>query len=124
MIADLVAASVAYRFGTSITRPPARIQWLTDNGPCYVARETVAFIKSMGFEVCTTPPYSPQSNGMAEGLVKTIKRDYAHVTHLPSAAAVMALLPTWFEDYNDHAPHKALRLLAPREYIKIRKQAA
>lgn len=124
MIAGLIATSVAYRFGVGATRLPARIQWLADNSSCYIARETVTFIKSLGFEVCTTPPCSPQSNGMAEALVKTIKRDYAYVSRLPSASAVMALLPIWFEDDNTCAPHKSSRLMAPREHIRSRKQAA
>jgi hypothetical protein len=46
------------------------------NGPCYVSRDTVAFAKELGFEVCTTLAYSPESNRMAEAFVKTFKRDY------------------------------------------------
>ena len=71
MVTDLLAQSIQNRFGADTTKVPSRIQWLTDNGPCYVARETVAFARAAGFEVCTTPPYSPQSNGMAEAYVFT-----------------------------------------------------
>ena len=124
MVTDLLAQSIQNRFGTNTTKVPSRIQWLTDNGPCYVARETVAFARAAGFEVCTTPPYSPQSNGMAEALVKTIKRDYAYVTDLPSASAVLAMLEGWFEDYNSKAPHKGLRWMAPRDYRDALKQAS
>ncbi len=63
------------RFG-SIDRLPEPIEWLSDNGPAYIARETIAFAESVGFEVCTPPFYSPESNGMAEAFVKTFKRDY------------------------------------------------
>ena len=55
-----------------------------------VANNTVRFLRSMGFEVCTTRPYSPENNGMAEG--------------------------EWFEEYNNHAPHKALGMMSPRDY--------
>ena len=52
---------------------PHPLEWLTDNGCCYTAKETRAFASSLGFVVCTTPVRSPQSNGMAEAFVKTLK---------------------------------------------------
>jgi hypothetical protein len=33
--------------------------------------------------------------------VKTFKRDYAQLSILPDAETVIALLPAWFEDYNE-----------------------
>jgi transposase InsO family protein len=117
MIRDLMAESVLYRFG-EVDKLPKAIQWLSDNGSCYTARETVRFGRELGFEVCTTPPYSPESNGMAEAMVKTFKRDYAWVGDLSSADAVFKQLPGWFDDYNEHAPHKGLKMMSPRQYIR------
>ncbi len=48
----------------------------------------------------TTPIESPQSNGMAEAFVKTLKRDYARVNPRPDAASVLRQLDGWFEHYN------------------------
>jgi transposase InsO family protein len=117
MIRDLMTESMLYRFG-SVDRLPSKIQWLSDNGSCYTARKTVAFGRSLGFEICTTAPYSPESNGMAEAFVKTFKRDYVWLGDLSSAEAVMRQLPDWFEDYNENAPHKGLKMMSPRQYIQ------
>lgn len=117
MIRDLMAESVLYRFG-DVHKLPKAIQWLSDNGSCYTARETVRFGRELGFDICTTPPYSPESNGMAEAMVKTFKRDYVWVGDLSSADAVFKQLPNWFDDYNEHAPHKGLKMMSPRQYIR------
>jgi transposase InsO family protein len=117
MIRDLMAESIEYRFGM-INKLPRRIQWLSDNGPAYIARETRNFAKMMGLEVCTTPYYSPESNGMAESFVKTFKRDYVHINILTDAITVMKQLPGWFSDYNENHPHKGLKMMSPLEYRK------
>ena len=123
MIRDLMVSTMQHRFGNIDTLPHS-IQWLSDNGPCYVARETVIFGKSIGLEICTTRPYSPESNGMAEAFVKTFKRDYVWLGDLSSAKRVMEQLPDWFNDYNENAPHKGLNMMSPREYIRDRRLAA
>ena len=107
MVRDLMAESIEYRFG-NVDRIPRPIQWLSDNGPAYTANETVSFGRMIGFEVCTTPAYSPESNGMAEAFVKTFKRDYIYPARLESAQKVIKMLAEFFEDYNENAPHKGL----------------
>jgi len=72
----------------------------------------------------TTPIESPQSNGMAEAFVKTLKRDYARVNPRPDAASVLRQLDGWFEHYNAVHPHKALGYLAPRGFRKQLEETA
>lgn len=120
MIRDLMAETVLYRFG-EVEQLPHTIQWLTDNGSCYTARETVLFGRSLGLSICTTPPYSPESNGMAEAFVKTFKRDYVWLGDLSSAQRVIEQLPAWFDDYNDNAPHKGLNMLSPRQFKRLKR---
>ena len=74
-VRDLMLAAVEHRFGL-VNRLPVTIEWLSDNGSCYVAGETRSFARDIGLEPRTTPIESPQSNGMAEAFVRTIKRDY------------------------------------------------
>ena len=116
MIRDLMLESVERRFGTQ--RVPAPIQWLSDNGSCYRANDTIDFAIGLGLVPCFTPVRSPQSNGMAESFVKTFKRDYVYVHDRPDARTVLAQLAAWFEDYNEIHPHKSLRLKSPREFIR------
>lgn len=113
---DLMAEAVERRFGPEARTTPHPVEWLTDNGPIFTAHDTREFGRSLGLLVCTTPAYSPESNGMAEAFVKTFKRDYAYVHELPSAAAVLAAAPLWVTDYNESHPHRGLGMKSPREY--------
>ena len=118
-VRDLMLTAVEHRFGP-VNRLPSIIEWLTDNGSGYTAHETKRFARDIGFEPRTTPVESPQSNGMAEAFVRTIKRDYARVSPLPNAEAVIRQLPIWFDHYNTVHPHRALRYRSPREFIASR----
>jgi|GEM_PF-3049390 len=104
--------NVEHRFGqvNALAEP---IEWLTDNGSYYTAPDTRRFARNIGFVPCTTPFESPQSNGMAEAFVRTLKRDYARVDPKPDARTVIEQLPRWFAHYNTVHPHRAPRLSLP-----------
>ena len=114
-IRDLMVESVERRFGL-VDKLPKPIEWLSDNGSPYTAGETRALARAIGLVPCTTPIESPQSNGMAEAFVKTIKRDYARVSAKPDAASVLRQLDSWFAHYNHVHPHKSLGYRSPREF--------
>ena len=90
-----MVAIVERRYG-QVNRVPEPIEWLTDNGSCYIARNTRAFARGIGLIPRTTPVSSPQSNGMAEAFVRTLKRDYVRVNPRPNAQSVVDQLPGWF----------------------------
>jgi len=56
------------------------------NGSGYTADDTRRFAVAIGLKPLTTPVCSPQSNGMAESFVKTMKRDYVAFMLKPDAA--------------------------------------
>jgi putative transposase len=91
-VQDLMVAMVEHRYG-QVNRVPEQIEWLTDNGSCYTARNTRAFDWGIGLIPRTTPVSSPQSNGMAEAFVRTIKRDYVRVNPRLNAQSVIDQLP-------------------------------
>lgn len=116
-IEELMVSAVEKRFGASL-RAPREIQWLTDRGSIYRAKSVKTIAQHLNLQCCYTRAYSPESNGMAEALVKTIKRDYVYQADCFSAEIVLKLLPEWFADYNHVAPHSALGMQSPVEYKK------
>jgi putative transposase len=54
-----------------------------------MAYDTKSLAREIGLEPRTTPVQSPQSNGMAEAFVRTIKRDYVRVSPILDARPVM-----------------------------------
>jgi putative transposase len=115
-IIKLMDQTVTFRFGEFVEKLPHPIQWLTDQGPQYKADQTKQYGTDWGFDVRTTPAYSPESNGMAEAFVKLFKRDYVYTNELWTAEAVLRRLPEWFADYNRHHPHSGLNMKSPLEY--------
>ena len=99
----LLVAAVEHRFGR-VNRLPLTIEWLSDNGSCYLASDTRSFARVIGLELRTTPIESPQSNGMAEAFVRTIKRDYVRASARSDAQTVLKKLPSWITHYNEVHP--------------------
>ncbi len=71
-VQDVMLGAVERRFGNEL--PASPVEWLTDNGSCYRANETRQFARMLGLEPKNTAVRSPESNGIAESFVKTIKR--------------------------------------------------
>ena len=117
MVRDLMIACVERRFGGTRTAHP--VEWLSDNGSAYIAAQTSDTATALGLRLAFRPVRSPESNGISEAFVKTLKRDYARHSILPDAATAIGLLPTWFDDYNEAHPHSGLNFLSPREFLRL-----
>ncbi|MCB8881781.1 hypothetical protein ACELLULO517_16145 [Acidisoma cellulosilytica] len=61
-IRDFMVTDVERRF-SRLNRLPRTIEWLTDNGSCYMAADTRRFAREIGFLPLRTPIGSPQSSG-------------------------------------------------------------
>ena len=110
----LMRQAVFARFGT---QPPTEpIQWLSDNEGIYTALETVIQAERLGLTPITTPVASPESNGMAEAFVHTLRRDYVDGADRSSAERILEQVPGWIADYNANAPHSSLGMRSPLEY--------
>ncbi|MDE2365289.1 MAG: IS3 family transposase [Hyphomicrobiales bacterium] len=117
MVRDLMVTAVERRF--SATKTPHAVEWLSDNGSAYIAKDTADMARALGLKMLFTPVRSPESNGMSESFVKTLKRDYARLNVLTDADVILALLPDWIEDYCEVHPHSGLKFRSPREFIRL-----
>jgi putative transposase len=64
---------------------PWTIEWLSDNGSCYIAGDTRSFAHDPGLEPRVTPIIK-----MAEAFVRTIKRDYIRIIRAPTTEPAYA----------------------------------
>ncbi|TJG10002.1 IS3-like element IS2 family transposase, partial (plasmid) [Escherichia coli] len=98
-VQDVMLGAVERRFGNDL--PSSPVEWLTDNGSCYRANETRQFARMLGLEPKNTAVRSPESNGIAESFVKTIKRDYISIMPKPDGLTAAKNLAEAFEHYNE-----------------------
>jgi putative transposase len=120
MVRDMMLEAVEMRFAA--LQAPHPLEWLTDNGSPYTARQTRDFAMALNLVPCFTPIQSPESNGISESFVKTFKRDYVRLNPLPDAPSALRQIAGWFDDYNDNHPHSGLKMRSPREFIRAQAQ--
>ena len=113
-IQELMFMAVESRF--NCFRTPRQIQWLSDRGSIYRSPATVECARQLGLKSCFTAAYSPESNGMSEAFVSTSKRDYVYTSDCYDADTVIEMIPDWYKDYNENAPHSGLGMKSPIEY--------
>src|ERR1700760_2907823 len=63
MVRDLMVACVERRFGISKAAHP--VEWLSDNGSAYIAKDTLDTATALGLKLYFTLVRSPESNGIA-----------------------------------------------------------
>lgn len=120
-VRDMMLEAIETRFDD--LRAPTPIEWLSDNGSPYTATETRRFAAQLNLIPCFTPVASPESNGMSEAFVKTLKRDYVRVHPVPDATTALDQIAGWFDDYNENHPHSGLRMRSPREFRRAQQTA-
>jgi putative transposase len=67
----------------------------------------------------TTTVRCPQSNGMAERFVNTIKRNYAAHTPKPDRETALHNLAIAFRHFNEQHPQSALNYRSPRQFRRF-----
>jgi transposase InsO family protein len=67
--------------------------WRSDNEGIYTSLDTVIAAEKLNLAPITTPVASPESNGMSEAFVNTLRRDYLDGADRSSAARVLQQIP-------------------------------
>ena len=117
----MMLEAVDARFGGAWAPHP--LEWRSASGQIYTARDTRVFTSQHGLAPCFTPVASPESNGMSEAFVKTLKRDDLRVSPVPDARTALDLIAGWFDDHNENHPHSVLRMRSHRELRRARQPA-
>lgn len=116
-LCEMAREALFLRFGEDTARARG-IEFLSDNGPEYIAKAFRAFLERLGLVACHTPVRSPQSNGVAEAFFGSFKRDYVYQNPLPTLELIRQALPGWLADYHERAPHSALKMLSPAQFYR------
>ena len=53
------------------------------------------------------------------GIRQNLQTRLCSAVDLADAETLIALLPAWFEDYNEVHPHSGLKFLSPREFLRL-----
>ena len=118
MVQDALVIATERRFGNS-SENHVPVQFRTDNGAAYTSISTQALVCRLGQVDCKTPVCSLQSNGIAEALVKILKRDYLPFIDLTNAHTTMKSLGKVQDLYNRQHPHSALGYLSPKDFCEL-----
>ena len=117
-VRDMLVEGVEARFGNAKVGAGVELEFLSDNGGAFRAKETHALVKDLGIKPVHTPVCSPQSNGMAESFVNTFKRDYVSRMDRSSADIVLRQMPAAFKHFNEIHPHSSLGYKSPSMFRK------
>jgi transposase InsO family protein len=105
-----------------LTLPPDLQYLIADRGKHFVANVMKKLEHERGFVRVPLAPHRPQSNGIAERFVRTLKEWLSIKTWL-TAEELRAWLKQFFENYNDR-PHQGRELkgLSPNEYARRKRE--
>ena len=115
-IRTLMDRTLWARFGEAALQARHAIQWLSDNRPPYTTTATVLYAHELGLVPITTPAYSPQSNGLAEAFLKTLKRDDVEDAGRAIPRRCWRSSPSGFEDFNTRTQHSAFGMRSQATY--------
>jgi len=89
------------------------ITLVTDNGPAMTARQTARYIEMSPFYHVRGRSHHPQTQGMVERLIRTIKEEEIYLNDYLDPLDAQQKLEKFRQDYNHERPHQALKYKTP-----------
>ena len=93
---------------------------VTDNGPCYTAKDFTRSVHSFATRHKRIRPYTPKHNGKVERYQQTMAREALYAAPYTSEQERRQHLQTWLIHYNYHRPHSAIGDQPPATRAKTR----
>lgn len=97
---------------TLVARPRPAV---TDNGPAMTARRTARYLEMSPYFHVRGRSHHPQTTGMVERLIRTIKEEEIYLHDYRDPADAQAHLDLFRQDYDRVRPHQALKYRVPYE---------
>jgi len=91
------------------------ITLVTDNGPAMTSRQTARYLEMSPYFQVRGRSHHPQTTGMVERLIRTIKEEEIYLHDYRDPADAQAHLDLFRQDYNRVRPHQALKYRVPYE---------
>ncbi len=86
---------------------------MTDNGSCYRSRAFANACRALGIRHIMTKPYTPQTNGKAERVIRTLMDMWHRQISFKDCADRRIQLSRFINFYNTVKPHKSLNNATP-----------
>jgi len=99
--------------------PGRRIRFLLRDRDAKFCRSFDDVFRSEGAEVLLTPPQAPRANAYAERWVRTVRADCLDWLLIVGRGHLERVLRIYVRHYNEHRPHRALRLEAPDRRARV-----
>jgi len=107
--------ALIHRFGPG-AQNPKNLVLRSDNGLIFLAKSYRRTVKDYGIGQEFIAPYTPEQNGVAERVFRTLKEECVWLHRFESRDQAEREITRWIEEYNTWRPHESLGWMSPTEW--------
>ena len=97
----------------------------SDNGPEFVSRALLTWLRSQGIGTALIEPGKPWQNGVAESFNGKFRDECLSLEWFRSTAEAKVIVEEWRRHFNEVRPHSSLGYLTPAEFAaRLKEQGA
>lgn len=122
--ADLLREAIADRFGSVELGAAAGLKLRHDGGSCFRSAHYQAEITHLAIERSPAFHYEPETNGVVEKFIQTLKQQLLWIERFDTLAELRARLRQFAADYNEHWLLERHGYRSPRQARDALRQAA